>query len=344
MKIRKNIVTYGTAILMATALSGCGTVHSPSSASDANAGGGGAASGSTALNREANVAYAGSLELVNNQFLGPQFSKQTGIHYEGRGGGAFGMAHLIASGEIHPNVFESIGTAPLTKMGTKVPKWAIGFASSPLVVAYSPSSPYAAEFRQIAEGHKPLRDLFMLMEKPGFHLGRTNPNTDPQGQSFVLMVKLAQRQLHLPSGTAAKILGQVDNSSQIYSEEGILSRLQAGQLDATSAYLPEAIQHHLPYISLPSSMNMGNPEDASTYASVQMRLSNGSTVHGQPIEVYVTTVPGAEDENAGTRFVSFLLSDKGRSIFVKNGFQWTKFIVWKSKSAIPSALQKEIAG
>lgn len=328
----RQVVTAGVVLGLAV-VTGCGT------------GGNTPAGGQTGTKAgKANVAYAGSLQLVNDSVLGPAFTKATGIAYQGRGGGSFGVAHLIASGEISPNVFESIGTAPYEQMGNKKATWAVGFASSPIVVAYSPSSPYAAELKAIAEHKKPLSDLFTLMEKPGFHLGRTNPETDPQGQAFILMMHLAEQQLHLPAGTANKILGPNDNASQVFAEEAILSRLQSGQLDATSAYLPQAVQHHLPYITLPASMNLGDPAEKATYASAHMKLKNGKEVTGSPIEVYVTTVPGATNQQEADKFVAFLLSKQGRDIYKKNGFTLTPFLTWGNASDIPTAIRTELKG
>lgn len=325
----------GSALASLVAVTGCGVSNVSNTAANNT---------SAAKKAEiANVAYAGSLQLVNDQFAGPAFMKESGIKYQGRGGGAFGVANLIKSGEITPNVFESIGTAPFDKMGSKKPQWAVGFASSPIVIAYSPNSPYASKLKDIASGKLPLKELFSLMEQPGFHLGRTNPNTDPQGQSFMLMMQLAEKQLHLPSGTASKILGTNTNPKQIFAEEAILSRLQSGQLDASSAYLPEAIQKHLPYIALPASMNMGDPSYKSTYSSVHMEV-NGKTVSGSPIEIYLSTVPGNPNSTAGEKFVSFLLSKQGLNIYKQNGYTLTKFLTWGNKADIPSSILAEIQG
>jgi molybdate/tungstate transport system substrate-binding protein len=74
-------------------------------------------------------------------------------------------------------------------------------------VAYNPSSKYASQFQAIASGKKPISDLFTLMQQPGFQLGRTDPNTDPQGRAFIYMLELAQMKYHLPKDTVTKILG-----------------------------------------------------------------------------------------------------------------------------------------
>ncbi len=291
----------------------------------------------------ANIAYAGSLQLVNDEFVAPLFTRATGIHYRGQGGGAFGVAHMIAAGELTPNVFESIGTAPVKLLMPKFTRFAVGFASSPLVVAYSPTSPFAPEFRAIAAGKKPLRDLFLLMERRNFHLGRTNPNTDPQGQAFILMLQLANVYEHLPKGTAARILGGLANPRQIFAEEAILSRLQAGQLDAASAFLSEAVQRRLPYIALPAQINLGDPAFARAYRTQSLRLSNGQTVRGAPLEIYATTVGGTPDSAAGRSYLSFLLSPAGRKIFQKEGYTLTKPQIFGTAAAIPPGIRRQIA-
>ena len=71
----------------------------------------------------ANVAYAGSLQLLNEKTIAPAFEQATGASYKGQGAGAVGLGKEIASGEITPNVFESIGTAPITALEPKFTSW-----------------------------------------------------------------------------------------------------------------------------------------------------------------------------------------------------------------------------
>ncbi|OYV58791.1 MAG: hypothetical protein B7X01_03470, partial [Acidiphilium sp. 21-62-4] len=44
------------------------------------------------------VAYAGSMGVVMDHGLGPSFTKQTGVAYQGIGQGALALAHLLAAG------------------------------------------------------------------------------------------------------------------------------------------------------------------------------------------------------------------------------------------------------
>ena len=145
-----------------------------------------------------------------------------------------------------------------------------------MVLAYNPNSKYASQFKAIADGSKPVSDLFTLLQTPGLKLGRTDPNIDPQGRDFIYMLELAQMYYHLPSDTVAKILGTSDygtsSSSQIYAESALDSTLQSGQLDASSAFVTQAIELHLAYVPLPVQINLGSAALAAQY----MKASSGS--------------------------------------------------------------------
>jgi molybdate/tungstate transport system substrate-binding protein len=286
----------------------------------------------------ADVAYAGSLQFLNEKVIGPSFAAATGAAYQGRGGGSFGIAQEILSGEISPNVFESIGAAPIALLEPKLTSWYVQLAASPLVVAYNPSSPYAPQLRAIAEHRAPLSELFHLMAEPGFHLGRTDPDTDPQGQAFYEMILLAQSALHLPADTATKTLGPLTNPSQVFAETALEARLQSGQLDAASAFRSQAIQLHLPYIALPASIDFGDPSLASSYAKATLELGTGTQVHGVPL-VVDATVLGTRDQAPAAAFVAYLLSVKGRSELQQGGYQLLKPEIFGDRSAAPAAVR-----
>lgn len=284
----------------------------------------------------ADVVYAGSLESLNNEQVGPGFERATHFRYQGQGGGSLGMAQEIKSRTLAPNVFESIGYAPIQIIEPEDTSWAIAIAASPLVVAYSPSSAYTKELNAIRSGHRPLRDLFTLMTKPGFHLGRTNPNTDPQGQAFYLMVELAAQHYHLGSRALSEILGSLDNAKEVYSEEGILTLLQSGGLDASSAFLSEAIERHLDYITLPNWMNFAVPSESKSYHRASMTLSDGHRIHGQALTVDITTV--GKPTAAAIAFIHFALSAKSAGIMKSDGYHVFPPRILGKRSRIPRSI------
>src|SRR6202167_695886 len=148
-----------------------------------------------------------------------------------------------------------------------------------MVIAYNPKSKYASELKAYADGSKPLSTLFStLLQTSGLKLGRTDPNTDPQGRDFIYMLELAQKYYHLPSDTVSKILGTSDfgtsKSSQIYAESSLDSTLQSGQLDASSAFVTQAIELHLAYVPLPPAINLGSAALAASYAKATVTITS----------------------------------------------------------------------
>ena len=59
------------------------------------------------------VAYAGSMGVVMDRFLGPEFAKTTGAEYQGVGQGAYGLARLLAAKQMQADVFVSITPGPI---------------------------------------------------------------------------------------------------------------------------------------------------------------------------------------------------------------------------------------
>lgn len=292
----------------------------------------------------ANVAYAASLVYLNEKIIAPAFQSATGLKYSGRAGPSNGLASEIASSEITPNVFESVGGDNITPLFPKFTKWYIQYATTSIVVAYNPKSKYASQFKAIASGAKPIQDLFALMEKPGFKLGRTDPNLDPQGRAFIYMLELAQAQYHLPKNTVAKILGTPNlaeaNSPQVFDEAALPARLQAGQLDAASAYQSQAIQLHLPYIMLPAAINLGDASMADSYHNASITITGNQTKHGSPLVIDITTI--GEPTPAGIGYVKYVLSPAGLALYKQGGYTLLKPQAFGTASAIPAAISSEL--
>ena len=266
----------------------------------------------------AQVAYAGSLQLLNEKVIGPAYTRSTGFGYQGRAGGSLGLAGEIGAGEISPNVFESVGATPIERLYPKKATWYVQFAASPLVLAYNPKSRFAPELASIASGKAPLPRLFALLSSPGFLLGRTNPATDPQGQAFWEMVELAAARYHLGRSAPSRILGAPVDSSQVFQETALEARLEAGQLDAASAFLSQAVQLKLPYIALPAAIDFGSPALVASYARATLTLPGGQVVHGAPLTIDITEV--GKGSPAAAAYIKYVLSPAGRRAFAKAGY------------------------
>jgi molybdate/tungstate transport system substrate-binding protein len=301
-------------------------------------------SSSAKVSGTANVAYASSLQFLNENVVKPAFTAATGAGYSGTGNASGTLEQFIASGEIKPNVFESVGGDNITPLEPKFTKWYVQYAGTSIVLAYNPKSKYASELKAYADGSKPLSSLFStLLQTPGLKLGRTDPNTDPQGRDFIYMLELAQKYYHLPSDTVSKILGTTDSgtssSSQIYAESSLDSTLQAGQLDVSSAFITQAKELHLDYIPLPVQINLGSAALASTYQTSSVTIKSG-TKHGSPqvidITIIGTPTPAAE------AFVAYTLSPAGLAQYKQGGFTVLTPTLFGSKSDVPASVASEL--
>jgi molybdate/tungstate transport system substrate-binding protein len=335
-----------TIVFAGLAAAGCSSSSSGSSGSASSS----SSPSSAAPKGTASVAYASSLQFLNEKVAAPAFTTATGYKYSGRGDSSGALEADIAGGEITPNVFEAVGGDNIMPLEPKFTKWFIPYAGTQMVVAYNPKSKYATQFKAYADGSKPLKGLFTLLQTPGLKLGRTDPNIDPQGRDFIYMLELAQMHYNLPKDTVSKILGTSDygtsNSSQIYAESALDSTLQSGQLDASSAFITQAVELHLPYIKLPSAINLGDAALADQYAKATVTIKPPgmpkSTKMGSPQVIDITIV--GKPTPAGTAFVKYTLSPAGLAQYKQGGFTLITPTVTGDASAVPSAVTSELGG
>jgi molybdate/tungstate transport system substrate-binding protein len=330
-------------VLICAALlaAGCGSSsNSPGSSS----------SSSPAVHGTASVAYASSLQFLNEKVASPAFTKATGYQFTGHGDASGALEADIAAKELTPNVFESVGADNITPLEPSFTKWYIPYAGTQMVVAYNPNSKYASQFKAYADGSKPLKGLFTLLETKGLKLGRTDPNIDPQGRDFIYMLELAQMYYHLPKDTVSKILGTSDygtaNSSQIFAESSLDATLQSGQLDASSAFITQAVELHLDYIKLPPQISLADASMASQYAKATVTIKPPgkpkTTKSGSPQVIDITII--GKPTPAGTAFVKYTLSQTGLAQYKAGGFTLITPTVVGDSSAVPAAIRNELGG
>jgi molybdate/tungstate transport system substrate-binding protein len=290
----------------------------------------------------ADVAYASSLQYLNSKVVSPAFTKATGYKFSGTSGAAGTLSSEIAANDLpDTNVFQSVGSDNITPLEPKFTHWYVQYAGNKMVLAYNPKSKYASQFKAIASGKEPMKDLFTLLETPGLKLGRTDPNVDPQGRYFIEMLELAAMYYHLPADTVTKIIGSPLNSStstQIYAESSLDSVLQAGELDAASAYYTQAIELHLDYIPLPAMINLGTDADASYYSKASITTTNGTVHSGAPLVLDITTIGKANP--AAIAFVKYTLSKAGIAQYKQGGF--TLLTPTGFGTGIPAAIKSEL--
>ncbi|MFM2480873.1 extracellular solute-binding protein [Celerinatantimonas sp. YJH-8] len=274
------------------------------------------------------VTYAGSMGVVMDKVLGPAFAQQNNVHFQGQGQGAYGMAHLLASKKIVADVFVSITPGPiqiLEKAG--LVDHAVPVASTSMVIAYNPKGKYAAQFANAAQ-HPDQQAWWSVLEQPGVHFGRTDPKTDPQGRNIIFTMQLAGLYYHQPD-LMQKVLGSYQNPKQVFTEGGLLTRLEAGQIDASSGYEAAVRSAGLPFISLPDQMNLSNPDMSVQWydkAGFSIKNAQGKTMamHTQPLVYYAAILKNAPEPKEGAAFIKFMQSAKGQALMQKSGYSAPK--------------------
>ncbi|GAB7261886.1 hypothetical protein DZS_35810 [Dickeya ananatis] len=148
------------------------------------------------------LTYAGSMGVVMDKALGPTFAQQQHLTYQGQGQGAYGMARLLASKKVVADVFVSITPGPMQILkDAGLIGEAIPVASTRMVIAYNPKSPFAA---RLATSDKAQNgDWLAVLQDKSLKFGRTDPYNDPQGQNIVFTMLLAEKYYHQP-GAAKK--------------------------------------------------------------------------------------------------------------------------------------------
>ncbi len=264
------------------------------------------------------VAYAGSMGVVMDQALGPAFTKTHHATWQGIGQGSYALARLLAARQMRADVFVGITPGPLHvlqkagRIGHAVP-----IASTRMVVIYSPKSRFAADFAAAAKGAKP---WYEVLREPGLRLGRTDPAIDPQGANALLTLQLAQRYYHRP-GLLRAIAGPLQNPRQIFSESSLMSRLEAGQIDAAIGYRSAAYSHHLPTIALPAAIDLADPAwQTRSYAHARLTLADGKTLRAQPLVFYAAVLDDARHPALAKAFVHYLQSPPGQQQLRAHGY------------------------
>jgi molybdate/tungstate transport system substrate-binding protein len=346
LKSRVRIAAVAGLAAAAVAVAGCSSSSSPSSGSSASASSSASSSAPAKPTGNVNVAYASSLQFLNEKVVSPAFTKAEGYKFVGHGGASTELANDITGGELTPDVFESVGGDNIKMIEPKFTKWYVQYAGTSIVLAYNPKSKYAADFKAYADGSKNICGLFSkTLQTSGLKLGRTDPNIDPQGRDFIMMVELAQSYCHLPSSSVSKILGTSDlatsSSSQIFAESSLDATLQSGQLDAASAFITQAVELKLPYIKLPDQINLGSAAEKAAYAKATVKVKKGKVYKGSPQVIDITTV-GAKPSAAAIAFVKYTLSSAGLAQYKAGGFDVLTPKLTGSMSDVPAAIASEL--
>ena len=282
------------------------------------------------------VMHADSLTSVFQQKLAPDFERRSGSRAEGEGRGSVAIAKLIAAGLKTPDVFISADasvTKNLLKSGAVT--WYATFATTRLLLAYSPKSPHAARFAEVAAGK---RRWYEVLREPGLRIGRSDPATDPKGYRTLIMMQLAQT-LYAQPALRESIFGADRNPEQILPDETILARLDQGDLDVAVLYAVQSTSRRLPTIELDPRINLGDSRLAANYAQASVTIE-GVERRGEPI-LYAFTIPEhAANPTGAASFLQYFLSKDARRALDDAGLQSQPPQYYGDLASVPDLLRE----
>jgi molybdate/tungstate transport system substrate-binding protein len=256
------------------------------------------------------VAYAGSMASVMEGPIKQAAAAQLNLSIQGRAQGASGLAQLIVSNSIHPDVFISVTPSPIRAvLKAGLAQTAIPIAHTEMVIAYATSGRFASKLQAVSQPDA--EPWWRILEEPGLRFGRTDPVTDPQGRNIIFVMQLAARLYNQPD-LVQRILGADINPEQIFTEPSVQARLQSGQLDAASAYKIQPQPFHLPYVALPAEINLGGSVP-SAYAGASLTI-NGKGYHPEPLVYYAAALKNAPNPAVAARFVEWLRGNSAQEI------------------------------
>ncbi len=226
-----------------------------------------------------NVLFAGSLEAVMNARIGPAFDRATGYTFAGYPAGSTDLANEIKGHVRQGDVFLSAAAKVNASLegarnGSWV-SWYAPFATTSLVLGYNKRSSFAAQLKT--------KPWYQVITEPDFYLGFTDPRLDPKGVLTVAALDAAAQRYHDP-----KLKAIASDQSDLFPEQDLVGRLEAGQLDAGFFYTVEATAAKLPTVTLAPL------DEQATYT--------------------ITVLNRAPDEPGAIAFVKFLLGTRGRAL------------------------------
>jgi len=253
------------------------------------------------------VLYAGSLVDLMTKDIGPAFNSATGYSFTGFSGDSGSLATEIKGKVQVGDVY--ISANPSKDLLLEGPSngnwvsWYATFATSPLVLGYNPHSKFAHDLLT--------EPWYKVVTQPGFLLGRTDPATDPKG---VLAVDALDQAATADGEPALRQLATT--TSNVYPENTLVGRLQAGQLDAGFFYGVEAAAADITTVPIPG------PTLEAVYT--------------------ITVLNNAPHQAAADAFITYLLGPGGAAALRAQGLQLkTPPAV---SGTVPPNLQSALAG
>jgi molybdate/tungstate transport system substrate-binding protein len=229
------------------------------------------------------------------------------------------------------------------------------FAQTQEVLIYNASLPAFHGVNSTNWGWKLVQDVTTPGNAP---MGIWNASTDPNGYNEIFSMMLqgqtynnSQTSVYnqIYTGVPGAYAFPITGRAILEHESQAANLINTGTVSAVITYKAVAIQNHLPYVLLNSTVGLGANTSAAlaSYAKLSTSIigSSGSLVSVVPAPIlFAATVPlNAPNPALGALFLHLLLSPQGSAILAEDG-AWTPiFPGWSpTPTAVPGLLQPDV--
>ena len=285
--------------------------------------GGGIASGSFGhlLAEQLNVldvASAGSIRAMLDGPLKVAAAQSMKLDLHSHAQGADAVARSLAEGSLHADVFISITAGPMrTVMQAGKADIAYPIARTEMVLVYSPKSRFASMFEAAAAGKT---NWWEILQEPDLRFAHGNPAGDPGGRNAFFVMMLAARKYGHPE-MVERLLGPVVNPPPSAPAGNNQEKLQTGELDASASYRVGVSSGNLPFIVLPSDINLSGDNVAAEHPDVSLPI-NDMTYRPEPLIFYAAKLRNAANPRGAASFVDWLRGDDAQALLRKYQYEW----------------------
>ncbi|EGW40518.1 extracellular solute-binding protein [Desulfosporosinus sp. OT] len=262
------------------------------------------------------IIHAGALEQVVEKCL-EQFSKQnSGLKFETNAVGSREAAKRLLSGEKYDIIALADQALFAELLVPDLVENYFVFAADQIVIGYDRSSKGSQQITQ--------ENWVEILLKPQVSFARSNHHLDPCGYRTLMVWQLAEIIYDKPGLSA--IMESASIPYSVYPKSlDLAGALFKGKVDYAFLYSSQAEQLGLPYVILPSKINLSSPAYANFYdqaaVSVESRIpGKNEIIHGKPIEFAVGIAKSTGYLEFAKSFIDLLTGVEGNLILEECGF------------------------
>lgn len=253
------------------------------------------------------VLSAGSLSIILGNRIGKSFETETEIDFQAEFHGSNAVMRFVTSGQKSADVVASADARLLREtLQPDYATWDVVFASNAVGITYNSDT----EVGRMLENGRP---WYEALSEADSEIARSDPDLDPLGYRTVQMFKLAEEYYGV-EGLAERLIDRLEIDPQ---EAHLLAGIETGDRAAAVCYRNMAVDHGLPFITLPDELNFSNPEYSDHYARATHTTDEGTTIEGTPVLYNATVLTDADHPENGRRFLNYLLQHE--TVLRENG-------------------------